>query len=235
MKLLNIERNGIENSKQYTYRVLKENIMNLNLYPGESISEAEISKILKISRTPIREAIVKLSEEELISVFPQKGSYVSKIDLDLVKEAVFLRNICEEKILEIAIESKNNILLIKELERNLEYQKLAYNLEENTEENIYKIFSLDNEFHKSIYDFCNKKNIWKSIKRLSSHYDRIRLLDTIEKNNILFIIKQHEEIIKIIKEENLKAVHNLVSSHLVKFEDLIEFFREKYSDYFLQK
>ena len=57
--------------------------------PGECISEVELGNQLNVSRTPVREAIVRLSEEKLIDVFPQKGSFVSKIDLNLVDEAVF--------------------------------------------------------------------------------------------------------------------------------------------------
>lgn len=72
MNLLNIERNKTENNKQYIYKVLKESIMNLALAPGETISEIEISEALNVSRTPVREAIVRLSEEKLINVFPQK-------------------------------------------------------------------------------------------------------------------------------------------------------------------
>ena len=74
MKLLNPEKNKTENNRQYIYRVLKDNIMNLNLKPGENVSEIEISELLNVSRTPVREAFVRLSEEKLLNVFPQKGS-----------------------------------------------------------------------------------------------------------------------------------------------------------------
>ena len=97
MNLVNISKHKNENNRAYTYRVLKENIMRLNLKPGESISEIELSEALDVSRTPVREAIVKLSEEKLVDVFPQRGSFVSKINLNLVEEAVFLRELCEKK------------------------------------------------------------------------------------------------------------------------------------------
>lgn len=88
-----INKNKGENSKQFTYRILKENIMNLSLAPGEAISEIEISQALDVSRTPVREAIVKLKEEKLVNVFPQRGSFVSKMSLKLIEEAAFLREI----------------------------------------------------------------------------------------------------------------------------------------------
>ncbi|MGL6114390.1 MAG: GntR family transcriptional regulator, partial [Cetobacterium sp.] len=91
MKLEGVKKFLKENTRQYTYRVLKENIMNLNLEPGEAIGEIDLSRELNVSRTPLREAIVQLIEEKLLEVFPQKGTFISKIDLTLVEEAIFLR------------------------------------------------------------------------------------------------------------------------------------------------
>ncbi|MGL5051654.1 MAG: GntR family transcriptional regulator, partial [Fusobacteriaceae bacterium] len=55
MMLLNSEKNVNETNPQFAYRVIKDNILSLVLRPGDAISETEISKILNISRTPIRE------------------------------------------------------------------------------------------------------------------------------------------------------------------------------------
>ncbi len=154
MNLVNISKHKNENNRAYTYRVLKENIMRLNLKPGESISEIELSEALDVSRTPVREAlsealdvsrtpvreaIVKLSEEKLVDVFPQRGSFVSKINLNLVEEAVFLRELCEKKILEIACKDPVSDSLITELEKNIEYQKIVVNFNRD----LHEFFDLD--------------------------------------------------------------------------------------------
>ena len=72
-------RHSGENNKEYSYRVIKENIMSLKLKPGQAISEIELAEALQISRTPIREVMGKLREEHLVEVLPQVGSYISKI------------------------------------------------------------------------------------------------------------------------------------------------------------
>lgn len=153
MELKNIERYKGESNRVYTYNVLKENIMQLNLKPGESISEVELSEALNVSRTPVREAIVKLEEKKLVAVFPQRGSFVSKINLSLVEEAIFLRELCEKKILEIACNDSNSEALINKLEKNIEYQKISINYNKN----IYEFFELDNQFHTLIFNHYNKK------------------------------------------------------------------------------
>lgn len=217
-----------ENSKQYTYRVLKDNIMNLSLEPGATISEIEISQALNVSRTPVREAIVKLKEEKLINVFPQKGSIVSKMNLKLIEEAAFLREICDKEMLKIVCSRKNKDFLIKELRKNLEYQKIIVDYEEDS----YEFFRLDNKFHEIIYEFCNKLNIWKAIKRLSTHYDRLRLFDVFEKMNLKEILAQHEKIIEILERGKFEYIDEIVMEHLFNFKEVLGIFIEKCPDYF---
>ncbi|WP_300356941.1 GntR family transcriptional regulator [Fusobacterium sp.] len=217
-----------ENSKQYTYRVLKDNIMNLSLEPGATISEIEISQALNVSRTPVREAIVKLKEEKLINVFPQKGSIVSKMNLKLIEEAAFLREICDKEMLKIVCSRKNKDFLIKELRKNLEYQKIIVDYEEDS----YEFFRLDNKFHEIIYEFCNKLNIWKAIKRLSTHYDRLRLFDVFEKMNLKEILAQHEKIIEILEKGKFEDIDKIVMEHLFNFKEVLGIFIEKCPDYF---
>ena len=228
MKLENTEKTKNENSRQYTYRVLKENIMLLNLKPGETIGEIELSEALNVSRTPVREAIVKLSEEKLVDVFPQRGSFISKINLNLVEEAVFLRELCEKKILTIACQDMNSELLIKELKQNIEYQKIVVNFNRD----LHEFFKLDNKFHTLIFEYYNKKNVWQVIQRLATHYDRLRLIDALERINLENTINQHIEIIKLIETKNAKGADALVSKHLFNFKEVINKFIEKYPEYF---
>ena len=86
VNLILYEKKEEESKKEYAYRILKENIMSLELKPGELLSEVELSEKLNISRTPIREVIMRLKNEHLIEVKPQSGTYVSLIDLNLLKK-----------------------------------------------------------------------------------------------------------------------------------------------------
>lgn len=228
LKITNLDRLKNENNKQYIYRVLKENIMNLQLVPGESVSEIEISEALSVSRTPVREAMVHLSEEKLIDVFPQKGSSVSEIDLNLVEEAVFLRELCEREIFKIVCKKEDSMELLRELEKNVAYQKIAIGFDED----LYAFFKLDNQFHKLIFEYCNKKNIWNSISKLSTHYDRLRLLDSLEKVNLQEVLNQHMEIIQTLKNKETDKIDVLIRKHLYNYKDVIEVFIERYPTYF---
>ncbi len=231
MRLEGVNKNSKENTRQYIYRVLRENIMSLNLKPGESIGEIELSKILNVSRTPLREAIVQLVEEKLLQVFPQRGSFVSKIDYNLVEEAIFVRETCEERILKMAIQDKNVDELVMKLEKNIEYQKIILNFDGD----LHEFFTLDNEFHYILFEHYNKKNSWKAIKRLSTHYDRLRLLDALEKTNIEATLNQHIKIVELIKNKDEKNIDILIEKHLLNYKDVIKKYEAKYPEYFCSK
>ena len=176
MELIKINRQFGENTKHYIYRVLKMNIMTLNIKPGTGISEADIREFLKVSRTPIRESIVRLSEERLMDVYPQKGSFVSLIDLKIVEEAYFMRKILEKEV--------------------------------------------------------QKEKVWESIQSLSTHYDRVRFLDAIEKTNLIPTLEQHKTIIDIIKNKEIDKVDEMIDLHLSNFKNKIDYLIEKHPDYF---
>ena len=108
-----------ETCKEYVYRVLKDNIMSLELSPGEILSESDLSKKLNVSRTPIREVLIKLKAEKLIEVKPQAGTYVSQIDWNLIEEAIFIRYNLEKEALKEACENFSEDTLIEVVSKHI--------------------------------------------------------------------------------------------------------------------
>ena len=96
-------RQAGETAKEYAYRIIKENIITLELEPGSTLNDMEISQMIGISRTPVREAIIKLKEEsDIIEIFPQRGMRIALIDTDIVQEVRFLRLTLEKAMVELA-------------------------------------------------------------------------------------------------------------------------------------
>lgn len=91
-----------ETVREYAYRVLYENIMSLKLPPGTAMSEQELSGILHVSRTPVREAFIRLSQKGLLEILPQRGTFVSKIHTEQLAEFRFFRVTLERAIVELA-------------------------------------------------------------------------------------------------------------------------------------
>lgn len=197
-----------ENEKEYAYRVLKSSIMALELKPGEALSETELAKKLNSSRTPIREALSKLKEEYLIEVKPQIGTYVSLIDISLVKQALFMRHCIEKEVLKLACSDIPEDSLVK-LEQNLISQKYVTGKQCNELE----FHRLDEEFHRIIFAGLGLEEVWKSIQRISTHYNRLRVLSEMRFSN-KELSEEHEQIFKLIKNKESKGIEEVITAHI---------------------
>ena len=186
-----------ENNKDYAYRMIKDSIMSLVLKPGQSISEVELAEALGLSRTPIREVLTKLREEHLVEVIPQVGTYISKINPQLIKEASFMRYTLEKEVLKLACESfpKTSIL---DLKKNMVLQEEL--IGQKGKESEFHLF--DKEFHQIIFKGIQKENIWEAITRISTHYNRMRLLSEM-RFSYDEVIEQHKHIIEILENKTL--------------------------------
>ena len=197
-----------ETGKDYVYRVLKDNIMCLELKPGELLSESDLAKKLNVSRTPIREVLIKLKAEKLIEVKPQAGTYVSLIDWNLIEEAIFIRYNLEKEALKEACENFSDDILM-EMEKCLFAQKLIA----QKGDNLLEFHNLDKEYHRLLFVGINKSNVWESICNISTHYNRMRLLAEMKLNKE-FLVDQHITYLDIIKNKDSNIIDEVVSHHI---------------------
>src|ERR1700722_1687647 len=86
------------------YADLRAELVSLRRQPGAAISEAEIALAYGVSRTPVREAILKLADDGLVEIFPQSGIYVSRIPLAALPEGIIIRKALEETTARLAAE-----------------------------------------------------------------------------------------------------------------------------------
>lgn len=170
--LLTFPKKVKETHREYAYRILRYNIMMLNLYPGETLNEALISDQLSVSRTPVHEALLLLQNQKLTTVVPQSGTHVTLISLKNVNEGLFFRQTLEPPIYrQIASTIPNNYLM--EMQKILETTKeIVSNPLDKSEHDM--LIQLDNRFHQLAYYAAQKNIIWESVQSVCSHYDRIR-------------------------------------------------------------
>jgi len=203
-----VSRKKDENEKEYAYRELRNGIMALELKPGEAVSETELAKKLGVSRTPIREALSKLKEEYLIEVKPQIGTYVSLIDMNLVKQALFMRHCIEKEVLKLACSDFPEKSLIM-LEQNIVSQKYVTGKQGSELE----FHELDEEFHRLIFDGMGFEEVWKIIQKLSTHYNRLRVLSEIKFSNCE-LYEEHQQIFNLIRNKYCIGIEEMVTGHI---------------------
>ena len=200
-----------ETARDYALRVLKGNIISLELAPGTAISENELAAKIGISRTPVREAIIELAKAYLIEIYPQRGSFVSLIDPKMVEEARFLRRVMDTAVIEEVCETADEEG-IRLLEENVELQE--FYLSKGTTD---KLFDLDNKFHRDIYVVAKKDIIYDIHSTLMIRFDRVRNLSVVTvKNN--GIVGEHRAMLEAIKAKDKKTASELVAKHLDHYQ-----------------
>lgn len=211
----------------FVYETIKKEILEMILKPGDQISEKEIAERLKVSRTPARESILRLSKENLLDVVPYRGTYVSKISIGDVTEAWFIRHTLEEKIISLAI----NIFTNREvqiLQDILNKQKLAVETS-----NYSQFFELDELFHYTFYKECNRLNTWNIIQTIYNQYKRIRIITLDNDVKIMGLYKEHIEILEGIVTKNIDKSLKGLKNHLEKLGIEIKSLQKKYPEYFV--
>lgn len=226
MRLELLHKETSESIKEYAYRVMRKNIIDLNLKPGEVITENEIANVLSVSRTPVRETFSKLVTEELLEIYPQRGTFVSLIDLKRVEEARFMRLNLEKAVIKLACQDFPKDVLF-ELESNLNQQEFCL-----SKKNYVLVFDLDNAMHELIFKGCGKGRVWSAICNMNGDYDRIRSLRLSSELDWNENITHHKMIIEAIKEKDADLGQRIIHEHLTKIDTEQDVLKAKYPEYF---
>jgi DNA-binding GntR family transcriptional regulator len=208
------------------YYTLLKNIVNLNLKPGEPLNVKSISEQLNVSRTPVRDALIKLAKEGLVDVFPQKGTSVSQIDMRRVQEEQFLRQSLEVRAVTIFMQEHQPSHL-RSLAEFIQKQVEALEAGDHL-----SCLQYDDEFHHVFFDAIDKNMCWDAIQSLSGHYRRVRLMSIWDRDVFAGVIEQHQHMLENIKAGNIETVRQLFLEHSSKLVREVEALSEKYPEYF---
>ena len=208
------------------YQTLRSEILSMRLKPGEELNLQLLSEQLQVSRSPVRDALMKLSGDNLVDIFPQKGTRVSPIDLKQVEEERFLRKSLEESAVRKFIHSYTEDH-IAQMEESILHQEKAMQ-----KGDFIEFLEADNAFHGVIFSGINMCRIWNIILGQSGNHHRIRLLSFSEKNVLGNIIEQHQGMVGALRFKDLNEVLSLEDKHLSKLPQETENMVLRYPNYF---
>lgn len=189
------------------YRHLRGRIIKNDLPPGTRVSETEIAAVYSVSRQPAREAFIKLAEEGLVEVRPQRGTFISKISIDAVMDARFVREAVEADVVKLlAIERDDSLILA--LEAQLDAQRAIVGKDPD------KFIGLDEEFHRAIAQAAGKERVWKKVEGFKAQMDRVRYLSLVRHFPTDKLLSQHEAITKAIADRDPITAEAVMRGHL---------------------
>ena len=219
------ERAPRETGREYALRVLRDNIVRLELAPGSMVSENELAAQMGLSRTPVREALIELSRTRIVEIYPQRGSAVALIDHDRVEEARFVRSVLECAVAGLACEMAAPAQLAQ-LEENVRLQE--FYLENRSDD---KLMELDNAFHRMLFDATNKLQTYALLDGLTVHFDRVRSLSLTTVKD-LKIVADHRAILEAIRAKDAAEAAHRMEKHLARYKIDEQSVQEKYPQYF---
>ncbi len=209
-------RSNGENNNNYAYRAIKKGIVSLELQPGQLLSVGELTDALRVSSTPIKSALWKLQQEHLVDIIPQVGSYVSKMNIELIEEAASMWFNLEKEVLKWACNGfpENHL---NQLKRNLQMQEMLVAEKEifiDSKEWIRKLHELDKHFHALIFEGQRRNHTWKAIEQMISNYQRMMNLSQTDAHFKKMIV-EHKEIVRIIEEKEIEQIDDVLRKHIL--------------------
>lgn len=204
---------------------LREMITALELAPGAVLARNELAEMFGVSQTPVRDALLKLSEEGLVDIFPQHATVVSRIDIASALQAHFLRRAIE---LEVAgtLAGQPTELLVAQLRAQVEVQAALANGAD-----YGKFIAADREFHRLMYVAAGVPDLYDLVRQRSGHVDRLRRLHLPAAGKARAVVRDHKRIVDAIAAADPDLARQRVREHLSGTLGQIEQIRAEHPDY----
>ncbi|AYD02599.1 GntR family transcriptional regulator [Neorhizobium sp. NCHU2750] len=185
---------------------IREDIVYGRLAPDEPLSEADLCQQLEVSRTPVREALIKLAEEELVVIYPHFGTFVAPISLEAVKVGQYIREKLECALVVDAVKRLDDDGR-ERIRANIREQAAAVG-------NGDEFYRLDNVFHALIAELSGYAGTWSAILRAKTQLDRVRYLTIQDNDRMALTLDEHIRIADAVIAGDAEAAERHIRSHL---------------------
>jgi DNA-binding GntR family transcriptional regulator len=194
--------------RDQVYALLRNLILTGDIRPGELIDEKAIAAHLGISRTPIREAVKRLSDEHLVDVVAQSATRASQLDLKSIEEAYLIRRALEMESAAQASQAMTQAHtdalanIIKNHTHSIENKQFA------------KAIDIDDEFHRYIARINELERLWQTIEVSKAQLDRCRHIMLPRTGQAENTIEQHRVILRALNSADANSARDSMQAHL---------------------
>jgi DNA-binding GntR family transcriptional regulator len=209
------------------YRELHAAIVSMQLKPGTPLNEKALTERFGISRTPVREALIRLVEDGLVNIYPQSGTFVAPIPTSLIPEAVVIRKALEGA----TVEKAANCATAEDVARLDEILARQRFLAERQDMNGFH--EADETFHETVADIAGYPGIWNYMKPVKVQIDRARRMTLPALGRMQHVIGEHEIIRDAIAAHDATAACDAMKIHLSAVIPDVEQLRDTFPDCFV--
>lgn len=189
------------------YRLIRDRIVRGELPPGLRLSETEFAAAYDVSRQPVREAFIKLSEENLVAVRPQRGTFVTRISVPSVMTARFIREAAEADIVRLVAENASDDA-IAALDAEIVKQRAVATA---AEPDLF--MQLDEAFHRMLAEMAGQRSAWDYLEGLKTQMNRVRHI-SMRKLAFDKLVSQHAAVVEGIRKRDAANAESGMRLHL---------------------
>jgi len=208
------------------YKYLHRQIVSGALRPGQALSENEVAEQLGVSRTPVREAFIRLASEDLLRVYPQVGTRVAAISLDAVGDNQFLRESIECRTVAAAARHATAAHKV-DLQRMIDRQRECVRAQDGK-----GFFALDEEMHQYLLEMSGRPRLWRVLSDAKSQLDRVRHLSLEDPHWLRKVFREHELIVRRVLANDEAGAVEAMQKHLRSVFDAVQKIAAANREYF---
>ncbi|RUM23457.1 GntR family transcriptional regulator [Rhizobium vallis] len=208
------------------YERLHADIVSLRMPPGMPLQEKRIAEDFGVSRTPVREALLRLSEGGLVDIYPQSGTIVSRVPVSAIPEAVVVRKALEGTTVETAALNATAADITR-LDAIIARQQA-----DAATGNVSSFHEEDEAFHEAITQISGYPGIWGILKTVKVQIDRARRLTLPALGRMGNVVQEHMDIRDAIAAHDPIAARVAMIHHLSAVIPDVDELRSRYPDYF---
>jgi DNA-binding GntR family transcriptional regulator len=221
-------RRRAESASATIYRALREEILGLARKPGEPISEKDIAQARNVSRTPVREALLRLAAEGLVDTVAKSGTFVARIPISALPEAIVVRKALEQVTARAAaIHARRS--QITSLRAILERQREAESAGDRG-----AFHRADEAFHAAVAAAGGYPGIWSLVQGVKTQIDRYRLLTLPQPGRMARVIREHAAVVAAIERHDADRAAIAMEGHLDGLRISMEDIRRMNPDFFYE-
>ena len=207
------------------YSIIKKRILNLYFEPGQNLNPKELAKELGVSQTPIREVLLRLEWEKLVTIIPRMGIQVTKIDFKELKEVYRSRILIEGELCRLAAKNitsehlsgmKNLLISCKKIKNEHVREELVV---------------LDNKFRKVLFQAADCRTLQEISELLYNQTLRVWHLsfdDTDVLSEVNMEAKEIEETLKALSKKDPQIARELRSKIIMGWIDRLHRYYTRY-------
>jgi DNA-binding GntR family transcriptional regulator len=196
------------NLKEAVYHRLKESIIGGDIPPGSKLVETQISRELGVSRTPLREAVNRLSQEGLLQIIPRRGTFVRRHSLLEILESLEIREALEGLAARLAARqaTPDIVLKMKDCFSGFSQKNVEQSIQDYARQNV--------RFHHLIIQASGNRRLIEIIRNLYDQMDLVRLHTIVLPGRARKSLSEHREIIRLIEQKKGDLAEKRLREHI---------------------